>query len=413
MIRRYAIMQEHIKSFEELENELLDKMTARGCSSITVTGYRYICNSIIAWLKNAGFTSYCKEGGEKFLQNYLESHEKNQYYSSLRTVVHRLDDLIENTWKDVHSDKGKKFYLLNEYNTVVEKYCECGQNNGLAYGTIKIKRYAVSWFFEKLYKLNCYSIDQLTPSQIVMACSKITDHNLWGEIRGFLRYLVNSGVTKVDYSTLVPHYSKPYVLPSVYSVDEIRLIENSIDTNTVMGKRDYAMILLASRMGMRSGDIVNLKIQDVSGNKNELNIIQKKTGNTLHLPIVEDVRNAIDNYLAVRPNTDVEELFLNIYAPFKAVTTSTIRNALRNYISASGVDSGERKRGPHVLRSSLASSMVNDTIPYEAVRKVLGHSSNNAIKHYARIDIEKLRQYSLIPPEPTGRFLDFLNGRYM
>ena len=124
-------MQEHIKSFEELENELLDKMTARGCSSITVTGYRYICNSIIAWLKNAGFTSYCKEGGEKFLQNYLESHEKNQYYSSLRTVVHRLDDLIENTWKDVHSDKGKKFYLLNEYNTVVEKYCECGQNNGV------------------------------------------------------------------------------------------------------------------------------------------------------------------------------------------------------------------------------------------------------------------------------------------
>jgi len=180
-----------------------------------------------------------------------------------------------------------------------------------------------------------------------------------------------------------------------------------------MGKRDYAMILLASRMGMRSGDIVNLKIQDVSGNKNELNIIQKKTGNPLHLPIVEDVRNAIDNYLAVRPNTDVEELFLNIYAPFKAVTTSTIRNALRNYISASGVDSGQRKRGPHVLRSSLASSMVNDTIPYEAVRKVLGHSSNNAIKHYARIDIEKLRQYSLIPPEPTGRFLDFLNGRYM
>ncbi|MGN8946708.1 tyrosine-type recombinase/integrase, partial [Bariatricus sp. HCP28S3_E4] len=57
------------------------------------------------------------------------------------------------------------------------------------------------------------------------------------------------------------------------------------------------------------------------------------------------------------------------------------------------------------------SSMVNDTIPYETVRKVLGHSSNNAIKHYARIDIEKLRQYSLNPPEPTGGFQDFLNGR--
>lgn len=113
----------------------------------------------------------------------------------------------------------------------------------------------------------------------------------------------------------------------------------------------------------------------------------------------------------VRPDTDIGEIFLNMCAPYHAVTTGTLRNALRKYILASGVDSGRRKRGPHVLRASLASSMVNDTIPYETVRKVLGHSSNNAIKHYARIDIEKLRQYSLIPSEPTGGFQDFLNGR--
>ena len=116
-------------------------------------------------------------------------------------------------------------------------------------------------------------------------------------------------------------------------------------------------------------------------------------------------------FRSVRPDTDIGEIFLNMCAPYHAVTTGTLRNALRKYILASGVDSGRRKRGPHVLRASLASSMVNDTIPYETVRKVLGHSSNNAIKHYARIDIEKLRQYSLIPSEPTGGFQDFLNGR--
>ena len=131
----------------------------------------------------------------------------------------------------------------------------------------------------------------------------------------------------------------------------------------------------------------------------------------LHLPLVEDVRLAINNYLTVRPDTDIGEIFLNMCAPYHAVATGTLRNALRKYISASGVDSGRRKRDPHVPRASLASSMANDTIPYETVRKVLGHSSNNAIKHYARIDIEKLRQYSLIPSEPTGGFQDFLNGR--
>lgn len=404
-------MQEHIKTFEELESELLDKMKTHGCTAITITGYRYICNSIIEWLRNNGFTSYCKEGGKKYLKNYQELHGNNQYYSNLRTVVHRLNDIIENSWKDVHSDKSKKFFLSDEYKIIVDKYCEWCKDIGLAAGTLKLKRYAISWFFDELCRLECYSINQLEPSKIVMACSKITYHNLWGEIRAFLRYLVASEMTEVDYSTIVPHYSRPYVLPSVYSIDEIRLIENSVDTSTVMGKRDYAMILLASRMGMRSGDIVNLKIQDISENKNAINIIQEKTGNSLHLPIVEDVRIAIDDYLEVRPDSNYEELFLNVYAPYHAVTTSTLRNALRNYISASGVNSGQRRRGPHVLRASLASSMVNDSVPYEAVRKVLGHSSNSAIKHYARIDTEKLRQYSLTPPEPTGRFLDFLNGR--
>lgn len=411
MIGRYAIMQEHIKSFEDLEVELLDRMQARGCTPITVTGYRYLCNSVISWLRNNGFTSYSKEGGEKFLQNYLATHERNQYYLSLRTVIYRLDDIIENTWNDVHSDKGKKFSLSDEYNTVVSKYCDWGKDIGLAYGTIKIKRYAISWFLDELCRLNCNSLNQLTSSKIAMVCPKITDHNLWGEIRVFLRYLADFGMTEVDYSTIIPHYSKPYVLPSVYSVDEISLIEAAVDTSTVMGKRDYAMILLASRMGMRSGDIVKLKTTDVGNNRNEINIIQEKTGNMLHLPLVEDVRLAINNYLTVRPDTDIEELFLNVYAPYHAVRTGTLRNALRKYILASGVNSGRRKQGPHVLRASLASSMVNDTIPYETVRKVLGHSSNNAIKHYARIDIEKLRQYSLIPPEPTGGFQDFLNGR--
>ena len=159
--------------------------------------------------------------------------------------------------------------------------------------------------------------------------------------------MADARMTEVDYSTIVPHYSKPYVLPSVYSVDEIRLIEASIDTSTVMGKRDYAMILLASRMGMRSGDIVKLKTKDVGDNRNEINIIQEKTGNLLHLPLVEDVRFAIDDYLKVRPDTNIQELFLNVYAPYHAVTTGTLRNALRKYILASGVDSGRRKCGPH------------------------------------------------------------------
>ena len=245
-----------------------------------------------------------------------------------------------------------------------------------------------------------------------MSCTKITHHSLWGEIRLFLRYLVDQEMIEADYSTLVPHYSKPYIIPSIYSIAEIRRIESSIDTTTIQGKRDYAMLLLASRMGLRSGDIVKLRIKDVK-EKDEINIIQQKTGNKLQLPLIKDVADAINDYLEVRPQSTVEELFINVYAPYNPVTTSTIRSALKKYILLADIDTGSRRKGPHSLRSSLASSMVNDDIAYETVRKILGHSSNNAIKHYARIDIEKLRAYSLEPPVISGKFEAFLNGEVL
>lgn len=402
-------MQERYNSFDVLKNELWERLKARGCSSITITGYRYLCNSIISWLMNSGVEFYTKEGGDAFLQDYLCKHGSNQYYTNLRTVVYRLNDLVDGKWEDVHSDKGKHFVLSDEFIDIVNKYCSYETDKGLASGTIRYKRYAISWFFHELGMLQCFSLTQLSPRLIVMACTRITDHNLWGEIRLFFKYLVVEEKLETDYSTLIPHYSKPYVIPSVYSVDEIKRIEKSIDTSTIQGKRDYAIILLASRMGLRSGDIVKLKIEDIKG-KNELNIIQQKTGNILHLPLIDEVSSAIVDYLTVRPSSVAKEIFLSVCAPYNPVSTGTIRNSLKKYMTDAGIDVGNRKKGPHALRSSLASSMVNDDISYETVRKVLGHSSNNAIKHYARIDVEKLRQYCLEPPKVSGNFKAFLKG---
>lgn len=327
-------------SFDVLENELLEKLKARDYS--------------------------CKHGN-------------NQYYANLRTVVYRLNDLIDGKWEDVHSDKGKHFILSDEFSNIVNKYCSDENDKGLANGTIKYKRYAISWFLHELGLLQCFSLTQLSPKLIVVACIKITDHNLWSEIRLFLKYLVVKEKLETDYSTLVPHYSKPYVIPSVYSIDEIKRIENSIDTSTIQGK-------------------------------DELNIIQQKTGNILQLPIIDEVSSALKDYLTVRPLSMAKEIFLHIYAPYNPISTGSIRNLLKKYMVVANIDIGNRKKGPHALRSSLASSMINNDISYETVRKILGHSSDNAIKHYAKIDVEKLRQYCLEPPQISGKFKAFLKA---
>ena len=93
----------------------------------------------------------------------------------------------------------------------------------------------------------------------------------------FLRYLCDEGILPADYSTIVPHFSKPYVLPTVYSIEEIQKFESVIDRTTELGLRDYAMILFATRLGMRSGDIVLLKNEEVDFGNDKISIIQQKT----------------------------------------------------------------------------------------------------------------------------------------
>lgn len=108
-------MQEQNYSFEEIRTTLLEKLSSRGCSPITVTGYRYQCNSIIRWLKENGYDHYSAEGGDKFLNEYYAEHGDNQYYNNLRTVVYRLNDILNDTWSNVHSDKGKHFCLSDTF----------------------------------------------------------------------------------------------------------------------------------------------------------------------------------------------------------------------------------------------------------------------------------------------------------
>ena len=398
-------------SYEAIQSMLLEKMQERGCSTVSVTLCRYVSNSIFRMMKDRGYKEYCKEGASKALNAYLNQNGANQYYSNLKTTIHRMDDLLDGTWKERHGPGRRQFSLTRDQADVIEDYCSFCESAGRKPGTIAIKKYATSWFLYEMTGIGCSSIDCMTRDMVARACIKVTDHNLWGEIRVFLKYLSEKGILLADYSTAVPHYRKPYVIPSVYSEEEVLQIENSIDRESATGKRDYAMLLLASRMGLRSGDIVNLRIQDIDFDSGTIDFIQQKTNTSQHLLLLEDVRKAIQDYIASRPVSTESRIFLTACAPYGPISTGSIRYAMRKHISKARISTAGRKKGPHSLRSSMASSMVNDSVSYETVRRILGHSSENAIKHYARIDIERLRPYCLIPPPPTGLFRDFLGLR--
>lgn len=146
-------------------------------------------------------------------------------------------------------------------------------------------------------------------------------------------------------------------------------MEQMIDRTSQTGIRDYAMILLATRLGMRSGDIAELELQSVNYSIEQIHFVQKKAGTEMSLPLLPEIKDAIQVYShEVRPASSSSKLFLRISAPYAPITTTVIRFAVNRYMHMAGIDTRGKHHGHHALRASLASSMLNENVPYEAIR---------------------------------------------
>lgn len=156
-----------------------------------------------------------------------------------------------------------------------------------------------------------------------------------------------------------------------------------------------------------------MTFKELDFDRNLILLTQNKTGVTIELPMIPDVKAALKQYLEEeRACYDSPYVFLRIVPPYRNISVQAITKIARTAILSAGIDPAGRKQGAHAFRSSLASSMVNDNIPYESVRKTLGHTDPNAIRSYARLDVEQLRNYALPAIEATDVFAAFLEGRW-
>ena len=131
------------------------------------------------------------------------------------------------------------------------------------------------------------------------------------------------------------------------------------------------------------------------------------------LPIIPELKDALLDYIKnAREPVFSEYVFLSRYPPHAHLSTSGIGDCIRRALKTAKIAVGQRQRGPRAMRSSVASSMVNDSVPYEVVPRTLGHTGKNAIKSYAKLDITQLKLYSLEPPAATGKFAELLAGKW-
>ena len=168
---------------------------------------------------------------------------------------------------------------------------------------------------------------------------------------------------------------------------------DSIDRNSAVGKRAYAMIMLSVKYGLRAGDVTNLKFENIDWENRIIRISQNKTKEIIELPLLPEVGNAILDYLKnARRKSSLPFIFLNINGPIHPTTSSAFYGILNKYINKSSIEKlDKRHHGPHSLRHTLASQMLKNGEELTTISATLGHSSTQVTTVYLSIDNMKWR----------------------
>ncbi len=394
--------------FSELSERVIEQLREHGYMDSTLVTYRRFFNRIHVFINQLGTDTYSSEAGKRFLESINVCPDT---FVAYKCAVRRLDDYIGGKPYRCHHI-GLSNEVVSAYAEILDAYLDECLEKGNSPCTIAKKKKACITFLNYVFHSGCKDLSLLEIGLVSRALLIFKNKGNYSTIKLFLKYLSKKGITVSDLSGIVPSHRRPQILPTTYTPSEISRIESAVNKNTNTGKRNLAILLLATRMGLRSGDIAAMKWTSIDFVTGYINLVQEKTKTPLSLQMPYEVSEAMTRYRNSLPHMPEDGfVFHSMSAPYGRITTSIIRHMVTEGFTDAGVDTSGKKHGPHAFRSSLASSMVNDGGSYETVRKILGHNDPNVIKHYARTDIENLRLCALEPPASSGLFAGFLSGR--
>jgi len=217
-------------------------------------------------------------------------------------------------------------------------------------------------------------------------------------LRRFLGWLFKSGFTKEDLSAkLIPvkSISSQTRIPTTFTDEQIQGILSAVDRESPQGKRDYAILLIATKLGVRTSDIRSLRPSDFDWDRHLVSFTQVKTGEPLSLPLPADVGWAVIDYLKNgRPVTDAPEMFVHAVAPYEHL--SGLDGIIVKYMRKAGIRLDVVKHhGLHALRHSLATHMLDENVPLASIQSVLGHVNAETTLKYLGVSVQQLRSCAL------------------
>ena len=220
-------------------------------------------------------------------------------------------------------------------------------------------------------------------------------------LRSFLRYVRYLGRTKLDLAAAVPAVADWSMssIPRAIAAEQVSQLLASIDRRTAMGCRDYAILLLLARLGLRSGEVVSLELDNIDWNAGQLSV-RGKSGQRSELPLPAEVGKAIAAYLRHgRPQCTSRRVFLRAKAPIRGFRgASGVGSIVRHRLQRAGLNAPTH--GAHQFRHGLATQMLRQGASLDEIGEVLGHHNPQTTTIYTKVDLDALR--ALAMPWPGG-----------
>ena len=233
---------------------------------------------------------------------------------------------------------------------------------------------------------------------------KTVEHKLCA-VRSLLRFAAADGLIDEAVLGTVPAVRsvrsvRQARVPSVWDPADVAKVLEAIDRGNPSGKRDYAIVLLICRLGLRAVDVTRLRFADLDWLGNQLSVVQAKTGRRVDLPLLKDVGWAIIDYVRDgRPQSDCPQVFLRHTAPIGPFSDQDhLHQILVKHARAAHVPLDEQRRhGMHSLRHTLATRLMEDGTPVERIAEILGHQSVQSTGVYLKSSLRLLAQCALDP----------------
>ncbi|MEK7274442.1 MAG: site-specific integrase [Candidatus Desantisbacteria bacterium] len=391
-----------------------DSMQETNYSQDYMSKIQRVWKDLIGYLSQHHIPNFSKEVGQEFLEQCYgisKDVRHNRLKMSERTKRRAILILLNcQEYSKVNAPKQYPAYDFGvNYAGIFSSFLETRKQQVLAFSTIERDTRCLNRLASYLDSQGIIEIGLLKASHIIGFMESASSTQKLPTIRGtahtlriLFHYLYGKDMTSTDLSSQVPIVKNaPHsVIPSSFSKVDIQCMLQSVDRGNPAGKRNYAILLLASKLGIRASDICNLTFENLKWETNTIEFIQKKTGKPAVLPLLNDAGEAIIDYIKFgRPKSKTSHVFLRHLTPVGPMRPASLHIIVTKQLHIADIVIPDGKRhGTHALRHSLAGVLLDNNTPLPIITEILAHADSNTTSAYLKIDLRHLRELSLGVP---------------